>query len=325
MSLSIKALLEAGAHYGHQTRRWNPKMKEYIFGARNGIYIINLEKTAAQWKHARKAILDTVATGKDVIFVGTKPQAQEIIQEEATRAGQYFVNRRWLGGMLTNFETIKTRIKRMDEIQEIKSSKAGELLTKKEHVDLDKEYQKLEKSLSGIREMKKIPGLMFVVDPKKEHIAIKEANNLNIPVIAITDTNCDPVGIDYVVPSNDDALKSIRIFLEDAANACLEGGKNLEKNIQSSTAKKEKSVETSSKAAVKPAKEVKADAVDKKEVKATAKEDTSKASSKKEVAPAKVSAKAASTEDKKEPAKKAAAKKTTKKTTAKKATKKDGE
>ncbi|HMQ10102.1 MAG TPA: 30S ribosomal protein S2 [Oligoflexia bacterium] len=306
MSLSVKALLEAGAHYGHQTRRWNPKMKDYIFGARNGIYIINLEKTATQWKQARKAILDTVANGKHVIFVGTKPQAQEIIQEEATRAGQYFVNRRWLGGMLTNFETIKTRIKRMDEIQEIQASKT-QVLSKKDRVDLDKEYQKLEKSLSGIREMKKTPGLMFVVDPKKEHIAIKEANNLNIPVIAITDTNCDPAGIDYVVPSNDDALKSIRIFLEDAANACLEGSKNLEKNIQSSSAKKtEASTNTDVKKETTPVEPLKASAPAKQE-------------------PTKEAA-----ADKKEPAKKASAKKTTakkttKKTTAKKTTKKDGE
>lgn len=315
MSLSVKALLEAGAHYGHQTRRWNPKMKDYIFGARNGIYIINLEKTATQWKHARKAILDTVANGKQVIFVGTKPQAQEIIQEEATRAGQYFVNRRWLGGMLTNFETIKTRIKRMDEIQEIQGSKT-QVLSKKDRVDLDKEYQKLEKSLSGIREMKKTPGLMFVVDPKKEHIAIKEANNLNIPVIAITDTNCDPAGIDYVVPSNDDALKSIRIFLEDAANACLEGSKNLEKNIQSSSTKKaEASTNTAPKAEVK---------------KETAPTEPTKASAPAKQEPAKEAA-----VEKKEPAKKASAKKTTakkagakktsKKTTAKKTTKKDGE
>lgn len=232
MSVGIRELLEAGAHFGHQTHRWNPKMKPYIFGQRNGIYIINLELTVNQWKKARQMITKTVASGKKVLFVGTKPQVQELIQEEATRAKQFNVNRRWLGGMLTNFKTIKTRIDRLDEIDSIKTSEKAKNYSKKDIVGLDKEYEKLDKSLHGIRDMRSTPGLVFVVDPKKEHLAIREAQRLFIPVIAITDTNCDPDGIDYVIPANDDALKSVSLFLKDAADACLEGSKAFEERIQ---------------------------------------------------------------------------------------------
>ena len=232
MSISMQELLEAGAHYGHQTHRWNPKMKPYIYGARNGIYIINLEKTVFQWNKAREAILKCIASGQKILFIGTKPQAQDILQEEATRASQYFVNRRWLGGMLTNFKTIRSRIERMAEIERIKSTDEQKHYSKKELVEFDKEFAKLEKCLSGIKDMKSLPGLVILVDPKMEHIAIQEARKLRIPVMAVTDTNCDPDGIDFVIPANDDALKSIRLFLHDAADACLEGSKAYEMKIQ---------------------------------------------------------------------------------------------
>lgn len=232
MSVGIRELLEAGAHFGHQTHRWNPKMKPFIYGERNGIYIINLELTVNQWKKARQAIVQTVASGKKVLFVGTKPQVQDLIQEEASRAKQFYVNRRWLGGMLTNFKTIKSRIDRLDEIDELKQSEKAKTYSKKELVGIDKEYEKLDKSLHGIREMKHTPGLLFVVDPKKEHLAIKEAQRLFIPIISITDTNCNPEGIDHVIPANDDALKSVNLFLHDAAEACIEGGRAFEERIQ---------------------------------------------------------------------------------------------
>ena len=235
MSISIKELLEAGAHFGHQTHRWNPKMRPFIYGARNGIYIINLEQTKKQWNEARNAISEVVGQGQKVLFVGTKPQAQEIIREESSRSKQFHVNKRWLGGMLTNFKTIKSRIDRMDEIDKIRTSEDGIKISKKDMIKLDKEYQKLEKSLLGIKEMRELPGMLLIVDPKKEHIAIKEAKKLRIPVVAITDTNCDPEGIDYVVPSNDDALKAIRLFLSDAAEACISGEKVFEKKIQEQT------------------------------------------------------------------------------------------
>lgn len=232
MSVGIRELLEAGAHFGHQTHRWNPKMKPYIYGQRNGIYIINLELTVHQWKKARAMITKTVTSGKKVLFVGTKPQVQDILQEEATRAKQFYVNKRWLGGMLTNFRTIKIRIDRLDEIDQIKTSDKIRNFSKKQIVDIDKEYEKLDKSLHGIRDMRQPPGLVFVVDPKKEHLAIREAKRLFIPVIAITDTNCDPDGIDYVIPANDDALKSVSLFLKDAADACLDGSRAFEEKIQ---------------------------------------------------------------------------------------------
>lgn len=237
MSISIRELLEAGAHFGHQTHRWNPRMKPYIYGARNGIYIINLEKTAKLWAQARKAIVDVVTQGKKLLFVGTKPQAQELIQEEAERSHQFFVNRRWLGGMLTNFKTIKSRIDRLEEVEGFLSSDSQKF-SKKETVALDKQRQKLTKSLYGIKNMSGLPGMVVIVDPNKEHIAIREALKLNIPILAITDTNCDPEGIDYVIPANDDAIKSIRLFLHAISDACLEGAKAFEERIQEESRKR---------------------------------------------------------------------------------------
>ncbi len=238
MSISIRELLDAGAHFGHQTHRWNPKMKPYIYGARNGIYIIDLEKTAALWKQARQAIVETVMAGSKVLIVGTKPQAQEIVREEAERAHQHYVNRRWLGGMLTNFKTIKGRIDRLEQLEKTKNSEQAQKLSKKELLTLEKEYVKLEKSLHGIKNMDRLPGLVIIVDPNKEYIAVSEARKLQIPIVAITDTNCDPDGIDHVIPANDDAIKSIRLFLSAATDACLEGMKAFERRIQEETRKR---------------------------------------------------------------------------------------
>ena len=238
MAISIRELLEAGAHFGHQTHRWNPKMRPYIYGARNGIYIINLQKTAQMWREAYQAIVDTVKRGEKVLFVGTKSQAQEVIAEETDRCDQYYVNRRWLGGMLTNFKTIRSRLDRMEELEKIFSSEEkSDQMQKKELVKLRKERQKLEKSLYGIRKMTNLPGIVVIVDPNKEHLAVKEAQKLNIPIVAITDTNCDPEGIDYVIPANDDALKCIRLFMHDISEACLEGSKAFEMRIQEETQK----------------------------------------------------------------------------------------
>lgn len=237
MSISVRELLEAGAHFGHQTHRWNPKMKQYIYGARNGIYIIDLQKTAQLWAKAYEAIINTVSRGQKILFVGTKPQAQEVVQEEAERSEQYFVNRRWLGGMLTNFKTIKTRIDRLEELEQLFSGGPTGKATKKELVSLDKEREKLKKGLYGIRKMEKLPGMVIVIDPKKEHIAVSEAQKLGIPIMAITDTNCDPQGIDFVIPANDDALKSIKLFIHAAAEGCLEGVKAFERKIQEESRK----------------------------------------------------------------------------------------
>jgi len=225
-------MLDAGAHFGHQTHRWNPKMKPYIFGARNGIYIINLEKTLGLWNEARHAIEKVVSEGGKLMFVGTKPQAQEIIEEESQRAGQYFVNRRWLGGMLTNFPTIEKRINRLKYLEGFLPTPQAADLQKKEISRMEKEKSKLERGLSGIRDMKKLPKLLVVVDPNKEHLACAEARKLNIPILALVDTNCDPDGIDFVIPANDDALKSIRLFFTEIANAALAGSKSYEANLQ---------------------------------------------------------------------------------------------
>jgi small subunit ribosomal protein S2 len=238
MSISIKSLLDAGAHFGHQTHRWNPKMKPFIFGARSGIYIINLEKTLERWNVAQKTIAEVVGRGGKVLFVGTKPQAQEIIEEEATRSGQYYVNRRWLGGMLTNFPTIKKRIERLKDLEALLASDAVADYSKKDTSRLEKERQKLVRDLSGIRNMERIPQLVVVVDPNKEHIAIAEARKLNIPTIAIADTNCDPDGIDYILPANDDALKSIRLFFTEIADTCLKASKSYEAEMQKQMAEK---------------------------------------------------------------------------------------
>jgi len=220
--ISMKQLLEAGVHFGHQTRRWNPKMAEYIFTERNGIYIIDLQKTAKKIEEAYAFIRDIALDGKDILFVGTKKQAQEAITEEAKRVGMYYVNNRWLGGMLTNFKTIRRSIDRLYQIQKMEEDGTFELLPKKEVMKLKKEMEKLEKNFGGIKEMKNMPGAMFVVDPRKERIAIAEAKRLNIPVVAIVDTNCNPEEVDYVIPGNDDAIRAVKLIVECIANAVLE-------------------------------------------------------------------------------------------------------
>jgi len=221
--VTMKQLLEAGVHFGHQTRRWNPKMAPYIFTDRNGIYIIDLQKTVRMLEEAYNFIRDTVADGKDILFVGTKKQAQESIEAEAKRCGMFYVNQRWLGGMLTNFKTIRTRIDRLNKLDDMETNGAFDVLPKKEVIKLRLEREKLEKNLGGIREMKNLPAALFVVDPRKEHIAIAEARNLGIPVIAIVDTNCDPDEADYVIPGNDDAIRAVKLFASKIADAVLEG------------------------------------------------------------------------------------------------------
>lgn len=224
MSLvTMKQLLEAGVHFGHQTRRWNPKMKQYIFGARNGIYIIDLQKTVRLFKRAYQFVQDAAASGVGVLFVGTKKQAQDAVLEEASRCGQFYVNQRWLGGMLTNFSTIKQSIERLNQLGAILDKPEETNFTKKELVNISKQYDKLNKNLSGIRDMKRLPGVVFVVDPKKENIAVKEARKLGIPIVAIVDSNCDPDEIDYVIPGNDDAIRAIRLFAAKIADASIEG------------------------------------------------------------------------------------------------------
>ena len=221
--ISMKQLLEAGVHFGHQTRRWNPKMAQYIFTERNGIYIIDLQKTVRKLEDAYNYVRDLSADNGTLLFVGTKKQAQDSIREEATRAGMPFVNARWLGGMLTNFKTIQNRIKRLQQLKAMKEDGTFDLLTKKEAAKLDLEIEKLEKFLGGITGMKKIPDAMFIVDPRKERIAVAEAHKLGIPIIAIVDTNCDPDEIDYVIPGNDDAIRAIRLISSVMANAIQEG------------------------------------------------------------------------------------------------------
>jgi len=222
--ISMKQMLEAGVHFGHQTKRWNPKMKPYIFGARNGIYIIDLQKTVRYFRTACQFIQDTVASGDKVLFVGTKKQAQDAIKEESLRAGQYFVNNRWLGGMLTNFTTIKASIDRLKKIEAMAADGTLDQYTKKEALQLDREREKLEKNLGGIKHMNKLPGAIFIIDPKKEAIAVQEAKKLGIPVVAVVDTNCDPDDIDYIIPGNDDAIRAIRLFANLIAESCVEGG-----------------------------------------------------------------------------------------------------
>ena len=221
--LSMKQLLEAGVHFGHQTRRWNPKMAQYIFTERNGIYIIDLAQTVKKLEEAYFFVRDIAAAGESVLFVGTKKQAQEAIREEAERAGMYFVNARWLGGMLTNFTTMRTRIARLNQLKKMQEDGTFDLLPKKEVIKLQLEIAKLEKYLGGVKDMKKLPGAMFVVDPRKEKNAIAEARKLKIPVVAIVDTNCDPDEVDYVIPGNDDAIRAIKLISSTMANAVLEG------------------------------------------------------------------------------------------------------
>ncbi|MDO4618234.1 MAG: 30S ribosomal protein S2 [Clostridia bacterium] len=221
--ISMKQLLEAGVHFGHQTRRWNPKMAEYIFTERNGIYIIDLQKTVKKVEEAYYFVKDVAESGKTILFVGTKKQAQDSIKEEAERVGMHYVNARWLGGMMTNFKTIQKRIERLAQINKMEEEGTFDLLPKKEVIKLKGERDKLEKYLGGIKEMKELPGALFVVDPRKEKIAIAEAKKLGIPVVAIVDTNCDPDEVDYVIPGNDDAIRAVKLIASTMANAIIEG------------------------------------------------------------------------------------------------------
>ncbi|MAZ48342.1 MAG: 30S ribosomal protein S2 [Halobacteriovoraceae bacterium] len=228
-SLELKDLLEAGAHFGHQTHKWNPKMKPYVYGERNGVYVIDLEQTIPMAKKAYDFIKTTASSGKSVLFVGTKRQASSVVREAADNCGAFHVTSRWLGGMLTNYKTIAQSIDKLRKVEKMKETGDFKLLTKKEQSKVEKEVQKLEKNLGGIKNMRKLPGAIFVVDPNNERIAVKEANLLGIPVVAITDTNCDPEGVDYIVPGNDDAIKSITLFTSYFGNAVAEGGSGVRK------------------------------------------------------------------------------------------------
>ncbi|HHT91612.1 MAG: 30S ribosomal protein S2 [Bacillota bacterium] len=220
--ITMKQLLEAGVHFGHQTRRWNPKMAEYIFTERNGIYIIDLQKTVRKVDEAYNFIRNTVTNGETVLFVGTKKQAQDTIREEAERCGMFYVNQRWLGGMLTNFKTITSRIRRLEEIEKMEEDGLFDVLPKKEVIELHKEQDRLTRFLGGIRGMKTLPGAIFIVDPRKERIAVAEARKLGIPIVAIVDTNCDPDEIDYVIPGNDDAIRAVKLLTTTMADAVVE-------------------------------------------------------------------------------------------------------
>ncbi len=220
--ISMKQLLEAGVHFGHQTRRWNPKMSEYIYTERNGIHIIDLQKSVGKVDEAYNVIKDVVANGGKVLFVGTKKQAQDTVAQEAERCGMYYVNERWLGGMLTNFKTIKTRIRRLKDIERMSEDGTFDVLPKKEVIKLRKEWDKLERNLGGIKEMKDLPEVIFVVDPKKEHICIEEAHILHIPLVGIVDTNCDPEELDHVIPGNDDAIRAVKLIVSTMADAVIE-------------------------------------------------------------------------------------------------------
>lgn len=228
--MSVKQLLEAGAHFGHQTHKWNPKMKKYVYGERNGIYIIDLQQTLPMAEKAYEFLKKTSAAGKSVLFVGTKRQAADMVKKTAESCGSFHVTSRWLGGMLTNYKTIALSIDKIRKVEKMKENGDYKLLTKKEQSNVEKEVTKLEKNLGGIKNMRKLPGAIFIIDPNNEHIAVKEAKVLGIPVVAITDTNCDPTDIEYVVPGNDDALKSITLFLDYFANAITEGGSKARKD-----------------------------------------------------------------------------------------------
>ena len=236
MVVTMKELLEAGVHFGHQVKRWNPKMKKYIFGQRNGIYIIDLQKTVKMFEVAYNFVKDLSANGESILFVGTKKQAQDVIIEEAQRSQSYFVNQRWLGGMLTNFKTVKQGIGKLKKIEKMNEDGTYGLLTKKEVAKFETERQRLDKNLSGVKEMNKLPGAIFIIDPKKESIAIAEARKLAIPIVALVDTNCDPDGIDYIIPGNDDAIRSIRLLSSKMSDACLEGKSILNKSLEDAVA-----------------------------------------------------------------------------------------
>lgn len=232
ITINMKELLEAGVHFGHQTRRWNPKMKPYIFGARNGIHIIDLQKTVSLFSTVNDFIVNTVAEGYSLLFVGTKKQAHESIVEESERCGMFYVVNRWLGGTLTNFQTITKSVSRLKELESMKSDGTLSRYTKKEALKMEKELVKLEKVLGGIKDMDELPGAVFIVDSKKENIAVKEARKLGIPVIAIADTNCDPDEIDYIIPGNDDAIRAIRLICSKIADACIEGHDLVEERLR---------------------------------------------------------------------------------------------
>jgi small subunit ribosomal protein S2 len=234
-NITMKELLEAGVHFGHQTKRWNPKMKPYIFGARNGIYIIDLQKTVRLFKSAYNFVLDAAKSGDTMLFVGTKKQAQDSVSEEAQRCGMFYVNDRWLGGMLTNFATVKQSIDRLKRLDAMVADGTIEAYTKKEALQLEKDRQKLEKTLGGIKGMNRVPGVLFVIDPKNEEIAVSEAKKLGIPVVAIVDTNCDPDSIDYIIPGNDDAIRAIRLLTSKMADAMIEGAQARNTKLQTDT------------------------------------------------------------------------------------------
>ncbi len=228
--VSMKQLLEAGVHFGHQTRRWNPKMAPYIYMERNGIYIIDLQKTVRKLEEAYNFVRQLSENGQNILFVGTKKQAQDAVREEAERVGQYFVNARWLGGMLTNFKTMRTRIDRLAQLRKMQEDGTFDMLPKKEVIKLTGEIGKLEKYLGGVKDMKRLPGALFIIDPRKERNAIAEARKLNIPIVAIVDTNCDPDEIDYIIPGNDDAIRAVKLFASKIADAVLEGRQGEEDN-----------------------------------------------------------------------------------------------
>jgi small subunit ribosomal protein S2 len=236
-NISMKLLLEAGVHFGHQTNKWNPKMKPYIFGARNGIYIIDLQQTVGMFQAAYDFVVDMVGSGGELLFVGTKKQSQEAVKEESERCGMPYVNQRWLGGMLTNFNTINKRIERLNLLEKMFSDDSIRAFPKKEIMKLQKEMNKLEKVLGGIKIIKRLPGGLFVVDPKRESIAVKEAQKLKIPIVATVDTNCDPDDIDYIIPGNDDAIRAIKLFSSRICDAVIEGKKRFEEHIQADSDK----------------------------------------------------------------------------------------
>jgi len=241
--ISMKQLLEAGVHFGHQTRRWNPKMKPYIYTERNGIYIIDLQQTVGMIDNAYRSVADIVTEGGTILFVGTKKQAQDAVSQEAQRCGMYYVNQRWLGGMLTNFKTIQSRIARLKQIETMEADGTFDVLPKKEVIALKKEQEKLEKNLGGIKEMRRLPSAIFVVDPKKEHICVQEAHTLGIPLIGICDTNCDPEELDYVIPGNDDAIRAVKLIVSKMADAVIEAQQGAEAEIATDEAEAEEPAE----------------------------------------------------------------------------------
>ena len=247
--ISMKQLLEAGVHFGHQTRRWNPKMAEYIYTERNGIYIIDLQKSVGKVDEAYNAVKDIVAEGGKILFVGTKKQAQDSIKTEAERCGMYYVNERWLGGMLTNFKTIQTRIKRLKDIEKMSEDGTLDVLPKKEVIEIRKEWEKLEKNLGGIKDMKEIPDAIFIVDPKKERICVQEAHILGIPLIGIADTNCDPEELDYVIPGNDDAIRAVKLIVSKMADAVIEANEGVSMAEEAEASDEEPEAEEVSEAA----------------------------------------------------------------------------